>query len=96
MNIAKQFDELMANLRAQRGGFDFLGYHFERGKKWPRKKSLDKLEDAVRSKTRRNITLCKHVNSKKKCPACTKRPSKNSELLMGKMAILGLPSVSKF
>jgi hypothetical protein len=26
----------------QKGGFDFLGYHFEQGKKWPRKKSLDK------------------------------------------------------
>jgi RNA-directed DNA polymerase len=39
---------------SQRGGFDFLGYHFERGKKWPRKKSLDKLKDTVRSKTRRN------------------------------------------
>ena len=24
----------------QRGGFDFLGYHFERGMKWPRQKSL--------------------------------------------------------
>jgi RNA-directed DNA polymerase len=42
----------------QRGGFDFLGYHFERGKKWPRKKSLDKLKDAVRSKTRRNNGRC--------------------------------------
>jgi RNA-directed DNA polymerase len=39
---------------SQRGGFDFLGYHFERGKKWPRKKSLSKLKDAIRSKTRRN------------------------------------------
>src|SRR5258708_5708292 len=39
---------------SQRGGFDFLGYHFERGKKWPRKKSLDKLKDSIRSKTRRN------------------------------------------
>jgi len=39
---------------SQRGGFDFLGYHFERGKKWPRKKSLNKLKDAIRSKTRRN------------------------------------------
>ena len=39
---------------SQRGGFDFLGYHFERGKKWPRKKSLDKLKDAIRAKTRRN------------------------------------------
>ena len=39
---------------SQRGGFDFLGYHFERGRKWPRKKSHDKLKDAIRSKTRRH------------------------------------------
>ena len=39
---------------SQRGGFDFLGYHFERGRKWPRRKSLDKLKDAIRSKTRRS------------------------------------------
>jgi RNA-directed DNA polymerase len=37
----------------QRGGFDFLGYHFERGYKWPRAKSLGKLKDRVRSQTRR-------------------------------------------
>ena len=37
----------------QRGGFDFLGYHFERGKCWPRPKSLDKLKDAIRAQTRR-------------------------------------------
>ena len=35
-------------------GFDFLGYHFERGTRWPRKKSLKKLKDAIRSKTRRS------------------------------------------
>lgn len=35
------------------GGFDFLGYHFERGMKWPRKKSLRKLQDRVREKTSR-------------------------------------------
>jgi RNA-directed DNA polymerase len=35
------------------GGFDFLGYHFERGRRWPRTKSLQKLKDAVRQKTRR-------------------------------------------
>jgi len=34
-------------------GFDFLGYHFDRGRKWPRAKSLAKLKDAIRSKTRR-------------------------------------------
>jgi len=38
----------------QPGGFDFLGYHFERGYRWPRKKSLQKLKDTVRVKTRRN------------------------------------------
>ncbi len=38
----------------QRGGFDLLGYHFERGYQWPRTKSLDKLKDAVRAKTPRN------------------------------------------
>ncbi len=37
----------------ERGGFDFLGYHFERGYRWPRAKSLQKLKDAIRDKTRR-------------------------------------------
>ena len=37
----------------QRGGFEFLGYHFERGRHWPRKKSMHKLRDAIRAKTRR-------------------------------------------
>lgn len=37
----------------QKGGFDFLGYHFERGMKWPRKKSLDKFRDTIRAKTKR-------------------------------------------
>jgi RNA-directed DNA polymerase len=37
----------------QPGGFDFLGYHFERGHHWPRKKSLKKLKDALRMKTKR-------------------------------------------
>ncbi len=39
---------------SQPGGFDFLGYHFERGYKWPRPKSLKKFKDTVRAKTRRN------------------------------------------
>jgi RNA-directed DNA polymerase len=34
-------------------GFDFLGYHFRGLKHWPRKKSLAKLMDTVREKTRR-------------------------------------------
>jgi RNA-directed DNA polymerase len=35
-------------------GFDFLGYHFERGMRWPRPKSMKKLRDAVGSKTKRS------------------------------------------
>jgi RNA-directed DNA polymerase len=37
----------------QRGGFEFLGWHYERGHKWPREKSQQKLKAAVRQKTRR-------------------------------------------
>lgn len=37
----------------QRGGFDFLGYHFERGYKWPRKKSVQKLKETIRCQTKR-------------------------------------------
>lgn len=34
-------------------GFAFLGYHFTRGERFPRKKSLEKLKNAIRRKTRR-------------------------------------------
>ena len=34
-------------------GFDFLGYHFERGMRWPRQKSLKQLKERVRAKTSR-------------------------------------------
>lgn len=37
----------------QKGGFDFLGYHFERGYRWPREKSIDKLKTRVRELTPR-------------------------------------------
>lgn len=37
----------------EQGGFDFLGYHFERGYRWPRKKSLTKFKEAIRQKTRK-------------------------------------------
>jgi RNA-directed DNA polymerase len=52
----------------QPGGFDFLGYHFERGMKWPRKKSMAKLKEAIRAKTRRNEgrslkMICKDLNA---------------------------------
>lgn len=35
-------------------GFDFLGYRFENGTRRPRKKSLKKFKDTIRSKTRRS------------------------------------------
>jgi len=34
----------------QAGGFDFLGYHFERGYRWPSRKSLRKIQDEVLSR----------------------------------------------
>jgi len=37
----------------QAGGFDFLGYHFTQGTRWPRAKSLRKFKDTIRAKTRR-------------------------------------------
>src|SRR5262249_24747034 len=37
----------------QRGGFDFLGYHFERGYRWPRRKSEAKLKARIRRHTQR-------------------------------------------
>jgi RNA-directed DNA polymerase len=51
----------------RKGGFEFLGWHFERGMKWPREKSVRKLKDSVRAKTKRNnghdmVTIIKRVN----------------------------------
>jgi RNA-directed DNA polymerase len=37
----------------QPGGFDFLGYHFERGWRWPSRKSLQKHKDKIRELTPR-------------------------------------------
>ena len=36
------------------GGFDFLGYHFERGHRWPREKSLKLFKEKLRGHTQRN------------------------------------------
>jgi len=38
---------------AQNEGSDFLGYHSQDGRRWPRKKSVKKLRDAIRPHTRR-------------------------------------------
>jgi RNA-directed DNA polymerase len=34
-------------------GFDFLGYHFKAGRRWPRTKSRKKFRDTIRAKTKR-------------------------------------------
>jgi RNA-directed DNA polymerase len=50
----------IADLSEPGDGFNFLGYHFTRGQisgrisRWPRKKSLKKLKDTIRQKTKRN------------------------------------------
>lgn len=48
-------------------GFEFLGYHFKRGRRWPRRKSEKKLRDILRPKTRRTAgsslsRIIKNVN----------------------------------
>ena len=45
-------------VNAQSEGFDFLGWHFRGGKKWPRKKSLEKLREKLRPLTRRTNGRC--------------------------------------
>jgi RNA-directed DNA polymerase len=51
-------------INAKEDSFDFLGYRFRRGKRFPRPKSLQKLKDAIRAKTKRNSgeSLTKIVN----------------------------------
>jgi RNA-directed DNA polymerase len=43
----------IANCWKKGNGFEFLGYRFERGRRHVRKKSLDKLKETIREKTRR-------------------------------------------
>jgi RNA-directed DNA polymerase len=38
---------------ARTDGFDFLGYRFQAGQRWPREKSLTKFKDTTRAKTGR-------------------------------------------
>lgn len=38
---------------ARTEGFDFLGYHFRGAKHWPRDKSIQRLKDTLRAKTKR-------------------------------------------
>ncbi|WP_205624075.1 group II intron reverse transcriptase/maturase [Marinobacterium rhizophilum] len=43
----------VGDCRCEGQGFEFLGYRFEAGRRWVRKKSLKALKDKIRSKTRR-------------------------------------------
>jgi RNA-directed DNA polymerase len=36
------------------GGFDFLGYHVERGMRWPKRESVQSFRQAIRAKTQRS------------------------------------------
>jgi len=54
-DLPRSADEPRADAAAfAPGGFDFLGYHFEQGQRWPRKKSLDKLKTKIRQLTKRH------------------------------------------
>lgn len=44
----------VGNCREAGQGFEFLGYRFEMGKRWVRKKSLKALKDKIRKKTKRS------------------------------------------
>jgi RNA-directed DNA polymerase len=39
---------------SQPGGFEFLGWHLERGRKWPRDKSVKRFKEALREETGRS------------------------------------------
>ena len=43
---------------AKETSFDFLGYRFERGRRYPRTKSLTKFKDAIRAATKRTSRGC--------------------------------------
>jgi RNA-directed DNA polymerase len=45
-------------VNAAEDSFDFLGYRFDRDKRFPRAKSLKKITDTIRAKTQRNSGRC--------------------------------------
>jgi RNA-directed DNA polymerase len=45
-------------VNAAEESFDFLGYRFDRGQRFPREKSLRKFKDTIRAKTRRTSGRC--------------------------------------
>lgn len=45
----------VGDCREEGQGFEFLGYRFEAGQRWVRRKSLKSLRDKIRSKTKRTV-----------------------------------------
>ncbi len=45
-------------VNATTDSFEFLGYRFRKGKRFPRTKSIQKLKDTIRAKTKRNNGQC--------------------------------------
>jgi RNA-directed DNA polymerase len=45
----------VGDCRVDGQGFEFLGYRFEAGERWVRRKSLNALRDKVRERTKRNV-----------------------------------------
>jgi len=45
-------------VNATEDSFEFLGYRFKKGKRYPRAKSLQKLKDTIRAKTKRTSGQC--------------------------------------
>jgi RNA-directed DNA polymerase len=75
------------------GGFDFLGYHFERGMKWPRKKSMAKLKEGLRAKTRRTngqsmTAICHELNGLLQAPRRQRPgPGQRSSVLVQRLLL---------
>jgi RNA-directed DNA polymerase len=53
----------LGDCRARGQGFDFLGYRFEAGQRWVRRKSMHALRDRIRTKTgrRRGVSLARII-----------------------------------
>jgi len=45
-------------INATQDAFEFLGYRFDRGRRYPRAKSMQKLKDTIRAKTKRTSGKC--------------------------------------
>jgi RNA-directed DNA polymerase len=70
-------------VNAQEDGFDFLGYHFEAGHRWPRQKSLMKFKDTIRAKTKRTSGKACPRSSRTSTARCEAGSSTSSTAIAG-------------